>query len=532
MSLSLLKTLNNRSLRFRITLLITLLTAVLTIAFTSYFISYERHEQIKRLQNKGQLLAAVLANSIQIPLYAGNDEEVAMDAATIFSHGDIYSIRIIDSRQKQVLYAVKDHNQADRSGVTVMKLLLSNSVQYSPEALLQGDAPPEQLNGKIELEMDTSNLKILLRKLILISALLALLFWVTVTGITFFLVQKLTKTFQLLMSGVKRIEAGDLDTRIPVDTDDEPGRALAAINSLAVALRSQNEENQRLQAEIVQGLHLQIHEEKTKHMAKLIQTNRMTSLGLLVSSMAHEINNPNGAIRLAAEILERAWKDIQPVLTEVAENESDIKICGMPCSEAMEDIEKAVEAISRSSFRIERVVHNLRTYSLGDRENHNINFDLNRVAENSISIIRAHGNMKSIVINTALTAAIPAVNGNPFQLEQVIINLLMNAIQSMAKNGGNLITLSTKPDSDNKGVLLIVKDSGTGISAENMRHIFEPFFSTRIDQGGSGLGLYIASFIVEEQNGTLELFNDESGGCRAVIRLPAAKPSVTPQTAP
>ena len=370
--------------------------------------------------------------------------------------------------------------------------------------------------------MDQSQLAELTRKLLLVSVLIALVFWITTTSLTFVILGRVTRTFHQLMAGVKNIETGDLSSRIPASGTDEPGRALAAINSLADALQKRNEENQRLQAKIVKGLLTQLDEEKTRNMAKLIQTNRMTSLGLLVSSMAHEINNPNGAIRLAAEILDRAWKDILPILNETAEHEGALKICGLPYSDAIEDIESAVDAINRSSARIEMVVANLRTYSLGNREDRQIEFDLNRVAENAVAIVRAHGKVASINIKTELSAALPAIRGNPFQIEQVVVNLLMNAIQATQASESKNIILSTLAATADNEVQLHVKDSGPGIDLENLVHIFEPFFSTRFDQGGSGLGLYISRFLVMEQNGMLEIFNDEDGGCRAVIRLKSA----------
>jgi signal transduction histidine kinase len=512
------------SLRFRLTLLITLLTAVLTISFTSYFILHEQNTQISRLRNKGELLASILSNSIQIPLYAGNDEEVAMHASEIFSNGDICGLKIYNRKRELIISAFKGYNTSGCSGLTVTKSFYSNSNQFSPEALLLGEVPPDTPTGAIELEMETAQLQLLTKKLILVSSLLALAFWLAANSITFLLLKRLTSTFELLMSGVKRIEEGDLSARIPVTGSDEPGRALAAINSLSETLQKKTAENERLQAEVVKGLSLQIDEEKNRHMAKLIQTNRMTSLGLLVSSMAHEINNPNGVIRLAAEILERGWKEIQAVLDEVARSEGDFMICGVSYSDAIEDFEKAVEGIMRSSIRIENVVQNLRTYSLGDREKQLMAFDINRVAENSVAIVRAHGKMEGITINTIFAPDLPAAFGNPFQLEQVVINLLLNAIQALSANDDKIITLSTEKSGNSGELLLVVSDNGPGITSANLPHIFEPFFSTRIDKGGSGLGLYISDFIVKEQNGTLEIVNNESGGCRAVVTLPAAKP--------
>lgn len=519
MPLSRLRQRVHNSLRLKLALLLSVVTAFLTITFTSYLITSERHAYHNRLEDKGDLLATILASSLQMPLYAGFNEEVARHVADIFTFGDVASIKVFDNSRK----LITSSGTSDPAGTLITRQVKTNSGQQTPAELLLGEAEPDRLIGTIELTMDQSRLADMTRNLLLFATLLALLFWTATTLLTFLVLGRVTRTFHQLMAGVKNIEAGDLTTRIPTNDADEPGRALAAINSLAEALQRKNEENQRLQAEIVKGLRTQLDEEKTRNMARLIQTNRMTSLGLLVSSMAHEINNPNGAIRLAGDIIDRAWKDILPILNETAEHEGALKICGMPYSEAIEDIVNAVNAISRSSARIEQVVANLRTYSIGDRETLQIEFDLNRVAENAVAIVRAHGKVANITIKTDLSAALPATRGNPFQIEQVVVNLLMNAIQAMQASESRSIILSTLTAAADNEVQLHVKDSGPGIEPENLAHIFEPFFSTRFDQGGSGLGLYISRFLVTEQNGLLEILNDESGGCRAVLRLKSAK---------
>jgi len=510
------------SLRLKLALLLSVVTAVLTIAFTAYYITNERHTYRARLTDKGNLLATMLADSLRIPLYAGHSEEVARQATQIFSYGEVSALKVFTSSGELLASAGGYDNQPGDTALLIVRPVMTQAVAETPAALLLGETQPEQRIGTIELTMDLGHLAQLTKDLLLSGILLALLFWIATTGLTFFILRKVTTTFHQLMAGVKNIEAGDLSARILTSDTDEPGRALAAINSLAVALQKKNEENLKLQAELVEKMQSQLEEEKSRHMAKLIQTNRMTSLGLLVSSMAHEINNPNGSIRLAGEILEKAWKDVLPILDELSAQEGEFKICGVPFTYASDDIETAVDAILRSSTRIERVVQNLRTYSLGEKNAEHTVFDCNRVAENAVAIVRAHGKMGNIVISTSFSASLPAVNGNPFQLEQVVINLLLNAIQASA-HGSNDITLATEPDSLHKGVIVTVKDSGPGIKTEDLPHIFEPFFSTRIHEGGSGLGLYISNFLVQEQNGKLEILNDASGGCRAVIRLPAAE---------
>lgn len=523
MPLSRLKQRVHSSLRLKLALLLSIVTALLTITFTSYYIANERRSYRSRLEDKGYLLATILAESLQLPLYAGYKEEIDRQASQIFTYGEVAALKVFASSGELIASVGAYSSRSGETRLTIVKPVMTTADEHTPAALLLGEDYADRRIGTIELTMNQSQLASLTRNLLLSGGLLGFLFWVATTALTFFMLGRVTRTFHQLMAGVRNIEAGDLSTRIPVSGTDEPGRALAAINSLADALQKKHEENIKLQAEIVKGLRTQLDEEKTRNMAKLIQTNRMTSLGLLVSSMAHEINNPNGAIRLATEFLNKACKDILPVLNETAEHEGALKICGMPYSDAIEDIENAVETIGRSSSRIELVVTNLRSYSLGDREARQLEYDLNRVAENAVAIVRAHGKVASITIKTDLSAALPAIRGNPFQIEQVVVNLLMNAIQATQASESRSIILSTLTAAADNEVQLHVKDSGPGIEPENLVHIFEPFFSTRFDQGGSGLGLYISRYLVMEQNGMLEIFNDESGGCRAVIRLKSAK---------
>lgn len=510
-----------RSLRTKLFFLVSLLIALITITFTTYFILHEITNLRSQQRREGLLLASVIASQINLPLFSGAREEIAMKVATLSHNQQTCSIKVSDVNGDLIVDIPRNLSESTCPEDQLIRQVLTDIPQSSPEAILLGENPSSRTFGTIELIMGTEESARSIRKIIYTTSLLAFGFWLLATGITLTFLQKITATFQILMTGVQRIEDGEFTPWIPVVKDDEPGRALAAINRLAKSLQKQTEEKEALQAEIVRGLHRQIDEEKNRNMAKLIQTNRMTSLGLLVSSMAHEINNPNGAIRLAAEILDRGWRDLRPVLDEVAGDIGEFKLCGLPYTDAIDDIEKAVDAIIRSSIRIEHVVSNLRSYSLGSRDKQVLPFNLNRVVENSIAIVRAHGKIENITIRTELLPELPDVYGNPFQLEQVVINLLLNAIQAMTLNNGSLIEIRTKLDQESGDPLLQIIDSGPGIAAESLAHIFEPFYSTRIEQGGSGLGLYIAKFIVTDQNGTLNIDNIAGGGCKAIVKMPA-----------
>lgn len=506
------------SLRVRLSLTISGIIAVITILFTLFFLNEVRRFELAQLQIIGEIYAKSLATAVITPLYAGNNEEVAHLVSEMHQYESIAAIRVSDS-QEEYIAATSIKIPSENQLVVTIPVKAPSSMQTA-ESTITGEINYAVNLGRVEIVLDRANINNSLHKTIKLAFIVALLFWLISTTLSYAVFGKIIKSFNLLMKGVGRIEEGHLDEVITVASNDESGQALAAINRLAETLRIKNIENERLQAEVVAGLRLKLDEEKEKHMAKLIQTNRMTSLGLLVSSMAHEINNPNGAIRLGSEIIESLMREIIPLLRNLAESEGEYSICGMPYDKALDDIERALESISSSSVRIERVVYNLRSYSLGEKSGDYINYQVNRVIENALAIVKAHGKIEGIGFTSDLSPALPPTSGNPFQVEQVLTNLLLNAIQAKKSSEMSYITITTAQNA--AGIIITVKDTHGGINENSLPYIFEPFFSTKINMGGSGLGLYIAKFLIEEQGGSLNISNNSEGGCSAVLTLPLA----------
>ncbi len=511
----------NNSFRFRLFLALTILTAIIATLLTSFIIIFERNTNLYELQQEGHLLANFLAKDIQLPLYADNSEEVARQTSELMEYRSVAAIRVRSANGKLVAEISRSPLHKEKSPLTITEPVISGNSSFSPESQLlgEGSARSESI-GTVELELNRLPASEQLRHFVKVAILISLTFWLTVSTVCFLILRKMTGTLSLLLEGVKKIESGDLSSRIKVITSDETGQAAESINKLAEALQHREEENHRLQTELVKSLRLEIDEEKTKYMAKLIQTNRMTSLGLLVSGMAHEINNPNGSIRLASEYLGQIWLDALPLLTETSRSEGDFSLGGMPFSTAKDEVSRAIDSISRSSIRIERVVQNLRNYILGDREVQRDDLDLNRVASSALVIVRSHGKQSDINIATELDPDLPLISGNPFQLEQVVTNLLLNAIQSLPPHGSRRVTLATSRQRHSNEVTLSVRDEGQGIPPEQIQYLCEPFFSTRINEGGSGLGLYISDFIIKEHKGRLEFTSRLGVGSTVSIHLP------------
>jgi PAS domain S-box-containing protein len=267
-----------------------------------------------------------------------------------------------------------------------------------------------------------------------------------------------------------------------------------------------------------------VEEERKVLQAKLIQTNKMTSLGLLVSGMAHEVNNPNNNIKLAAHLLLKAWEDAGPILDSHFTRSGDFMIGGFPYSQARGSFPGYITGIAESSRRIEGIIKNLRDFVRKGKANVNASTDINMVVTVAAAILNYQIKKFTGDFTIDLSEGLPPVRGNTQLLEQVVINLIMNALQALPDRNG-AIRITTFHDGQTREVLVKVQDSGSGMTPEVMKRLFEPFFSTKLDRGGTGLGLAISNVILSEHQGSLEFETRPGGGTTAIIRLPSFSPS-------
>jgi PAS domain S-box-containing protein len=256
--------------------------------------------------------------------------------------------------------------------------------------------------------------------------------------------------------------------------------------------------------------------------AKLIQTNKMTSLGTLVSGIAHEINNPNNFIMMNSQMVSDAWNDVLSMLNEYYREHGDFSLGGIPFSEMQDIMPRLLAAISDGSERIRNIVDNLKDFSRQGRSTPDRNIDINSVVAAAVTILSSHIKKYTDTFHLSIGNDLPPVKGNLQQLEQVIINLLMNALESLPdKKKG--VSISAFFDMGKDEVTVEVRDEGSGMSQEVLEHITEPFFTTRIEQGGTGLGLSISYSIIKDHQGLLTFESEPGRGTTARITLPASR---------
>lgn len=263
---------------------------------------------------------------------------------------------------------------------------------------------------------------------------------------------------------------------------------------------------------------IRLEQEAKIAQTRLIQADKMASLGLLVSGIAHEINNPNNYIMFNSELLAKAWQSAMPILDEYYRENGDFKLGDFRFSETRDIVPRLFSGLQEGSERIRNIVDKLKNFARQDTGSTRERVDVNQVILDAIAILNHE--IKSRCDNFSLAAGrnIPAAQGCAQQIEQVVINLIMNALQSLPdrKKGIRIITAQS---GNGRQIVITVEDEGRGMSAEVQKHLVEPFYTTRSDSGGTGLGLSISESILRDNQGTISFASEPGRGTTATVLL-------------
>lgn len=255
--------------------------------------------------------------------------------------------------------------------------------------------------------------------------------------------------------------------------------------------------------------------------AKLIQVNEMASLGMLASGIAHEINNPNNFILFNSSLLAETWLEVQEKLEEHAAEHGDFYLGGRPYSEVREETPRLIAGLAEGARRIQAIIETMKGAVRQGPDNFEACIDVNKTVQMAMTLlsheIRKHGRS----ISVELCNDLPHVLGKPQLIEQVIINLVTNALNAVVDNDGGIRIMTLHEQADDF-VTITVQDDGVGMTGEVLDRISEPFFTTRFDQGGTGLGVSISLSIIKEHNGTLTYHSEPGSGTTATVRLPVS----------
>jgi two-component system NtrC family sensor kinase len=277
------------------------------------------------------------------------------------------------------------------------------------------------------------------------------------------------------------------------------------LGSLAAAFNSMSSQLQAAQREITSWAHTLEHrvEQKTSELQntqqQMIQVERMVAIGKMSAVVAHEINNPLAGILTYAKLLKK-W--LQRGLTGEEQKKEAIE---------------ALDLIASESKRCGELLHNLLAFSRTSPMNLSLS-DLNTVVARTIRLAEHKAEMTGVLLQVDLDRALPPLQCDSAQMEQVALALVMNAIDAMP-HGGNL-WVSTRTVADGQEIELQVRDDGVGIPPEILPHIFDPFTTTKEVGKGVGLGLAVSKGIVERHGGRIEVSSELGVGTRFQVILP------------
>ncbi len=257
---------------------------------------------------------------------------------------------------------------------------------------------------------------------------------------------------------------------------------------------------------------------------QLFQAAKMVSLGTLVSGVAHEINNPITSVMLNTPTLDKAWRAALPILDDHRDRNGDFLLGGMPYSSIRDRIPKLLAAIGDGSRRVRDIVNDLKDFARESPAAHTDDVDANEIVRKAAGLVNNLINKSTHHFTVHYDPSIPRFKGNAQRIEQVVINLLVNACQALPDPERQL-RAATAFDPAAGQVIIEVMDEGTGIPPEILAQIKDPFFTTKRDNGGTGLGLAISDKIIEDHGGQLVFTSTTETGTTVRAVFPLAPPS-------
>ncbi len=255
---------------------------------------------------------------------------------------------------------------------------------------------------------------------------------------------------------------------------------------------------------------------------RLIHSEKMASLGVLVAGVAHEINNPVNYVNSSMQGLKNNLQFLQgysklygqisandqKIINEIIEKENDISL-----EKLTEMLKKSADLIEVGIERTTRIVKSLKSFAREDDKTEV--FDIKTNIENTLIILRAYYKDRIEIIKQF--GKVPLIECHTGKINQVFLNLLVNAMQAITYEG--TIWISTGLN-DNKNVFIKIEDTGVGIKPDDLEHIFDTFYTTKSKQKGSGLGLSISKSIITEHKGELNVESEFGKGTCFTIILP------------
>ncbi len=396
--------------------------------------------------------------------------------------GQLYRVRLVDGQGLTLAHpdAAKVINHQDVSAQEVVKKALHDQVARgaaefdSPEGPVLGAwARLTKSPGAVVVEVPRDEVFKATRELSVRSILFAagVVLLALVLGI--FVARRVVAPLLALQKTMARVSQGEYGVEAPVDGPSEIRAVGGAFNEMSRELVRRSDELQRTHSQ-------------------LVQSEKLSAVGELSASVAHEVKNPMVGIVGFAQLGQQ--------------------------SNSIEEMHEFFQLIEEDTLRANKILQNLLEFARPPKVEMDT-LELNEVVKATLTLCRHRLQMDGVAVETTLDVAAGRIRGNSSQLRQVLLNLMINAGQAMDGSPKKVVTVTTERLPDGRAVVKVA-DTGPGMSAEVRQNLFKPFFTTKPGSKGTGLGLSVSKSIIEAHKGTIAVETEEGKGATFVIHLP------------
>lgn len=332
----------------------------------------------------------------------------------------------------------------------------------------------------MDRQLGRLRVRLLLVMAVLLGSALAFINWWS---------RRMVAPLSRLTDTAERFSAGDFDARVPVTGGDEVATLAQSFNNLARSLQQTLKEKDRVLAET-----RRLYRNLKVARARLGRAERLSAVGMLAAGVSHELNNPLGIILSTAGNLRETVHDRPEVAEDVA-------------------------IITGETQRCRRIIQGLLNFA-ATGESHPEEVDLNTLLRETFALAIRDERAQGLEAAWALDARLPPVIADPRQLQQVFLNLLLNAADAMGGHGSVTVRTAESIQGGRRRVLIELADHGCGIGPTDLEHIFDPFYTTKKGGSGYGLGLAVSYGIIAGHGGEITVDSEVGRGSVFTIALP------------
>jgi signal transduction histidine kinase len=259
--------------------------------------------------------------------------------------------------------------------------------------------------------------------------------------------------------------------------------------------------------------------DRSQLMKQLHQAQKMEALGVLIAGVAHEINNPLNLIIYNITLLDKIWRDILPVICDQATNYPQRKYGGLRYDFINQHLMQLISDMDMAAKRVATIVTGLKSFSRFSAQTEKVPLHINDAIENAIRLSQSTLRKQHVDVDLDLEDDLPTITGNLQNIEQVILNLIINAAESIAHDCGK-IQISTHLQSQDGVIRISVSDNGKGVNPAIAAKLFDPFITDKQEKGGTGLGLSVSYNIIKAQGGSITFESIQGEGTSFHVLLP------------